>query len=64
MFDFKKLKMPTPKSYPGNDIGSRVARSILSTDKNASELAKQHSRTPKVGVTTGRNNPRGAKGAR
>ena len=64
MFDFKNFKMPTPKSYPGNDIGSRIARSALSTDKNYSNLAEQHSQKPKTGVTTGRNNPRGARGAR
>ena len=61
MFDFK---LPTKKSYVGNDIGSRIARSVLSTDKNYSNLAKQHSQKPKTGVTTGRNNPRGARGAR
>lgn len=60
----KDFKFPTVKSYVGNDIGSRIARSMLRTDRNASELAKVYSQEPVAGVKKGRNNPRGAKGAR
>lgn len=57
-------KMPTMKSYVGNDLGSRVARTILDTKYNYSRAADRVTAHPKVGVTQGRNNPRGAKGAR
>lgn len=56
--------MPTMRSYVGNDLGSRVARTILDTKHNYSRAADRVTAHPKVGVTQGRNNPRGAKGAR
>ena len=59
----RELKMPTSRSYAGNDLGSRVARYILNTKNNYSNM-DTIDRTPKKGVTTGRNNPRGARGAR
>lgn len=61
MYNFK---MPTKKSYVGNDIGSRIARSVLDTSSNYSEMGNRVVAPDKTGVTKGRNNPRGAKGAR
>tara|TARA_S200002703_G_scaffold133809_1_gene122067 strand:- start:286 stop:471 length:186 start_codon:yes stop_codon:yes gene_type:complete len=61
MYDFK---MPTKKSYVGNDIGSRVARTILDTSKNYSQMGDRVVAPAKTNATKGRNNPRGAKGAR
>ncbi|MEK9751514.1 MAG: hypothetical protein VW236_08190 [Flavobacteriaceae bacterium] len=58
-----KYKMPTEKSYVGDDLGSRVARYILNKRNNYKNMGNLE-KAPKVGVTTGRNNPRGAKGAR
>ena len=57
-------KMPTKKSYVGNDMGSRIARYILDTSNNYSQMGSKFPKANKTGVTTGRNNPRGAKGAR
>lgn len=59
-----KAKMPTPKDYPGSGIGDRFARSALSTDRNYSNMGDRFGSSQSSGVTTGRNNPRGAKGAR
>jgi hypothetical protein len=56
-------KMPTKKSYVGDDMGSRIARMILDTSKNYKNMGNTE-KTPKTNATKGRNNPRGAKGAR
>lgn len=61
MYNFK---MPTKKSYVGNDIGSRVARTILDDRFNYSRAASEAVGPNKATATKGRNNPRGAKGAR
>jgi hypothetical protein len=61
MFDYK---MPTKKSYVGNDMGSRIARRILDTSNNYSQMDSNFSKSNKTGVKAGRNNARGAKGAR
>jgi len=57
-------KMPTKKSYIGNDIGSRIARTLLNTSNNYSQMGDKVVDTAKTGATKGRNNPRGARGAR
>lgn len=57
------FKMPTKKSYVGNDIGSRVARTILDTSNNYRNMGDLE-KSPKTSAKKGRNNPRGAKGAR
>ncbi len=57
-------KMPTKKSYVGNDIGSRIARTILDTSNNYSQMGDRVVAPAKAGATKGRNNPRGARGAR
>ena len=54
MFDFK---MPTGKSYIGNDIGSRMARHILDTRKNYRNMGNVQ-KSKLAGATKGRNKPR------
>ena len=56
-------KMPTKKSYPGDDIGSRIARMLLDTGNNYKNMGNL-SKSEKTNATKGRNNPRGAKGVR
>lgn len=56
-------KMPTKKSYIGDDMGSRIARMILDTSKNYKNMGDVE-KSPKTSAIKGRNNPRGAKGAR
>jgi len=56
-------KMPTKKSYVGDDIGSRIARMMLDTSNNYKNMGNL-SKPQKTNATKGRNNPRGAKGAR
>jgi len=59
-----EYKMPTPKSYVGNDFGSRMARYILSQKRNYRNMGNYLNPISKESATKGRNNPRGAKGAR
>lgn len=47
---YKKSKGVTPKSYVGNDLGSKVARYILSTSKNYKTLSQSTSAGNRNGV--------------